>query len=718
MGTAIKSGKGTTRGRSGDVPSELPRGLMSQAPSTPPASGDKPLLAPWDTPFAAPPFAAIRPEHFGPAFAAAFDEHRREVAAIAAEGAAPNFDNIVAALERAGRTLARVSAVFFALVGADSNEALLALEREIVPRLTAHWDAIHMNQALFARIAAVKENPAGLDAEEARVLDRYFVTFRRAGAGLNEAARRRLAEIGERLAALGTQFSQRVLADEQGYVLPLDEEQDLAGLPEHLRAAARAVAQERGVKSPAAITLSRSSVEPFLAFSRRRDLREKAFRAWIARGEGGTDDNRPVIAEMVRLRTEKAKLLGYPTWADYRLDDAMAKTPAAARELLEKVWAPARTRALAERDAMQEMIRAEGGNFALAAWDWRYYAEKLRQARCDIAEGEFEPYLQLDRIIAAAFETARRLFGITATARNDVPVWHPDVRAFEIKAADGRHLGLFFGDYFARPSKRSGAWMSSLREQDKLDGEVRPLVFNVTNFAKGAAGAPALLSHDDARTLFHEFGHALHALLSNVTYPLISGTGVATDFVELPSQLYEQWLDTPEVLKAFAVHHRTGEPMPDALIAKLKAARTFNQGFATVEYVASAIVDLDFHSLAEAEQLDPATFERMALDRIGMPEEIVMRHRSPHFTHVFAGDHYSAAYYSYMWSEVLDADAFNAFQETGNVFDPATAERLYRFIYSAGGSRTPDESYKAFRGRLPTADALLERRGLADAATA
>jgi peptidyl-dipeptidase Dcp len=447
-------------------------------------------------------------------------------------------------------------------------------------------------------------------------------------------------------------------------------------------------------------------------------LREKAFRAWIARGEGGTDDNRPVIAEMVRLRTEKAKLLGYPTWADYRLDDAMAKTPAAARELLEKVWAPARTRALAERDAMQEMIRAEGGNFALAAWDWRYYAEKLRQARCDIAEGEFEPYLQLDRIIAAAFETARRLFGITATARNDVPVWHPDVRAFEIKAADGRHLGLFFGDYFARPSKRSGAWMSSLREQDKLDGEVRPLVFNVTNFAKGAAGAPALLSHDDARTLFHEFGHALHALLSDVTYPLISGTGVATDFVELPSQLYEQWLDTPEVLKAFAVHYRTGEPMPDALIAKLKAARTFNQGFATVEYVASAIVDLDFHSLAEAEHLDPATFERTALDRIGMPEEIVMRHRSPHFTHVFAGDHYSAAYYSYMWSEVLDADAFNAFQETGNVFDPATAERLYRFIYSAGGSRTPDESYKAFRGRLPTADALLERRGLADAATA
>ena len=700
---------------------------MTEVSASHPASGDNPLLAAWDTPFAAPPFAAIRPEHFGPAFETAFAEHRAEVAAIAAEAAAPTFANTIAALERAGRTLSRVSAAFFALVGAHSNEAILALERDVVPRLAAHWDAIHMNQALFRRIAAIKTEAAGLDAEQTRVLDRYFTTFRRAGAGLDAAARGRLAAIGERLATLGTQFSQRVLADEQGYALPLDSEDDLAGLPEHLRAAARAAAQERGLASPATVTLSRSSVEPFLTFSRRRDLREKAFRAWIARGEGGEggkggkgglSDNTGIIAEMVRLRTEKARLLGYPTWADYRLDDAMAKTPAAARALLTKVWAPARARALADRDAMQEMIRAEGGNFKLAAWDWRYYAEKLRRERCDLAEGEIEPYLRLDRMIEAAFETARRLFGITATPRNDVPAWHPDVRAWEIRAADGRHLGLFFGDYFARPSKRSGAWMSTLREQDKLDGEVRPLVFNVMNFARGADGGPALLSFDDARTLFHEFGHALHALLSDVTYPLISGTGVATDFVELPSQLYEQWLDTPEILKTFAVHYRTGEPMPDALIAKLKAARTFNQGFATVEYVASAIVDLDYHALETADGLDPAAFERAALDRIGMPEEIVMRHRSPHFSHVFAGDHYSAAYYSYMWSEVLDADAFNAFQETGNVFDRTTAERLHRYIYSAGGSRTPDEAYKAFRGRLPTEEALLRRRGLADAAAA
>jgi peptidyl-dipeptidase Dcp len=691
---------------------------MTDASSPPPAPGDNPLLADWTTPFRAPPFGAIRPEHFGPAFDTALARHRGEVAGIAGEAATPTFGNTIGALERSGRTLSRVSAAFFALVGAHSNDALLGIERDIVPRLAAHWDAIYMNQALFRRVEALRRDQSGLDAEEARVLDRYFVIFRRAGAGLDAAARGRLAEIGERLAVLGTRFSQRVLADEKGYTLPLNTEDELAGLPEHVIAAAREAARERGLASPAAVTLARSSVEPFLQSSRRRDLREKAFRAWIARGEGGETDNRTVIAEMVRLRTEKARLLGYPTWAHYRLDDAMAKTPEAARGLLSKVWAPARLRALADRDAMQEMIRAEGGNFALAPWDWRYYAEKLRRERCDLGEGEIEPYLGLDRIIEAAFETARRLFGITVTPRTGVPVWHPDVRAWEVRAADGRHLGLFFGDYFARPSKRSGAWMATLREQDKLDGEVRPLVFNVMNFSKGRDGEPVLISFDDARTLFHEFGHALHALLSDVTYPLISGTGVATDFVELPSQLYEHWLETPEILKSFATHHRTGEPMPDALIAKLRAARTFNQGFVTVEYIASAIVDLDFHSLEKADGLDAAAFEHAALDRIGMPEEIVMRHRSPHFSHVFAGDHYSAAYYSYMWSEVLDADAFNAFLETGNVFDRATAERLYRFVYSAGGSRTPDAAYTAFRGRLPTEEALLRRRGLTEAATA
>ncbi len=557
-----------------------------------------------------------------------------------------------------------------------------------------------------------------MTAEQLRVLERYHTVFRRAGAALDPAAKARLAQIVERLAALGTSFSQNVLADEQSYVLELETEADLAGLPEFLRAAARAEAQALGTTAKHAITLSRSSVEPFLQSSARRDLREKAFRAWIARGDkGGATDNKALIGEMVALRAERAKLLGFATFADYRLDDAMAKTPAAVRGLLQQVWAPARERALADRDAMQELIRAEGGNFKLAPWDWRYYAEKLRKARCDLDEAEIKPYLPLDRMVAAAFATAQRLFGLRFNERHDIPVWHEDVRAFEVTAGDGRHMGLFFGDYFARPPKRSGAWMTTLRPQEKLDADRRPLVLNVMNFAKAGDGEPTLLSFDDARTLFHEFGHALHALLSDVTYPMISGTGVLTDFVELPSQLYEHWLERPEILREFARHYQTGAPMPGDMIDKLVAARTFNQGFTTVEYIASALVDLDFHSLASAENLDVTAFEIAALAKIGMPEEIVMRHRPPHFGHVFSGGGYASAYYSYMWSEVLDADAFQAFQETGNVFDKATADRLREHIYAAGGSRDPAEAYTAFRGRLPTADGLLRKRGFAPAAT-
>jgi peptidyl-dipeptidase Dcp len=464
-----------------------------------------------------------------------------------------------------------------------------------------------------------------------------------------------------------------------------------------------------------AVTLSRSSVEPFLQFSARRDLREQAFRAWIARGDnGGKTDNKAIIAEILTLRAERAKLLGYATFADYRLDDAMAKTPAAVRTLLDTVWQPARARALADRDAMQALVREEGANFELAPWDWRYYAEKLRKQRCDLDEAAIKPYLQLDRVIEAAFHTAHRLFGLAFEERRDIPAWHPDVRVWEVRGSDGRHLGLFFGDYFARASKRSGAWMTTLRDQEKLAGDIRPLVVNVMNFSK-LADEPALLSFDDAKTLFHEFGHALHALLSDVTYPMISGTGVLTDFVELPSQLYEHWFERPEILRRFAVHYRTGEPMPDSLLRRVLAARTFNQGFATVEYVAAALVDLDFHLHEPAGAFDVTAFEKASLDRIGMPREIVMRHRPPHFAHVFSGGGYASAYYSYMWSEVLDADAFSAFEETGDIFDPATAAKLREHIYAAGGSRDPGDAYRAFRGRLPTPDALLRRRGLSDA---
>ncbi|HWM46139.1 MAG TPA: M3 family metallopeptidase [Xanthobacteraceae bacterium] len=678
-----------------------------------------PLLADWTTSQDAPPFGAIRPEHFAPAFARALAEHDTEVETISADPASPTFENTIVALERSGRLLDRVSSVFHALAGAHTNDVLLAVEREMSPRLAAHWTRIRLDDALFARIDALwgTRETLDLNAEQARVLERYHTSFRRAGAGLDAAKKQRLAQITERLAALGTTFSQNVLADEQSWTLPLEGEDDLAGLPDFLRTAAREAAEERGLPGKHVVTLSRSSVEPFLQSSRRRDLREKAFRAWIARGDNNDKtDNKAIIAETVALRAERARLLGYDNFAQYRHDDAMAKSPQAVRDLLMRVWQPARARALADRDALQALIQAEGGNSKLAAWDWRYYAEKLRKAHFDLDEGEIKPYLALDNMIAAAFDCAGRLFGLTFTPRSDVPVWHPDVRTFDVRGADGRHLGLFFGDYFARPSKRSGAWMTTLRDQRRLDGDVRPLVVNVMNFSKAPAGQTTLLSFDDARTLFHEFGHALHALLSDVTYPAISGTRVATDFVELPSQLYEHWLEQPQVLRGFARHHATGEPMPEALLGKLLAARTFNQGFATVEYVASALVDLDLHELASAESLDVPGFEREALARIGMPQEIVMRHRPPHFAHVFSGGGYAAAYYSYMWSEVMDADAFAAFAETGDAFDPTVAAKLRDNIYAAGNRRDPAEAYIAFRGRLPTPDALLRKRGFLPAA--
>ena len=678
---------------------------------------DNPFFADWTTPDGVPPFDAIKPEHFRPAYARAIAEHDAEIAAIAADPAPPGFANTIAALETSGRALTRISNVFHVLAGAHSNDALLEIEREIAPQMARHWNKIHSSSALFGRIDALMRDAgtADLTDEQKRVIERYHTTFRRAGAGLDETAKKRLAAIIERLAALGTAFSQNVLADEQAFKLVLQSEAELAGLPDFIREAMKSDAEERGLDGYV-VTLSRSSVEPFLQFSDRRDLRQKAFEAFVHRGDnGGPTDNKEIIAEMVRLRAERARLLGFADFAHYRLDDAMAKTPAAVRNLLDTVWTRARRQALADRDALQALVREEGGDFTLAPWDWRYYAEKLRKRRCDVDEAAIKPYLNLDRMIEAAFYTAGRLFGVSFTPRTDVPVWHPDVRVWETRDSGGQSLGLFFGDYFARPSKRSGAWMTGLREQEKLAGDIRPLIINVCNFSKAADGEPTLLSFDDARTLFHEFGHALHGLLSSVTYPKISGTNVATDFVELPSQLYEHWLEQPDVLRRFALHYQTGEPMPEELLKRLIAARNFNQGCMTVEYLASAMVDLEFHSLPSADNIDATTFETETLTRIHMPKEIVMRHRPPHFGHIFSGGGYAAAYYSYMWSEVLDADAFEAFKETGDVFDPGTAKRLRDTIYAAGGSRDPAEAYKAFRGRLPNADALLRKRGFADA---
>ncbi len=668
----------------------------------------------WTTPHGLPPFERIQAEHYLPAFEVALAAHAAEIEAIAADASPVTFAGTVAAMERAGSPLDRVAGVFYNLTGSHTNPELQAVERTIGPKLARHGSAIYLNPLLWARISAVDADAEGLGAEERRVLDRYRTRFRRAGADLDPEAKARIAEIAARMSELGTRFSQNVLADESGFILPLTGKYDLAGLPPFLRNAAASAARERGMDGHV-ITLSRSLIDPFLVFSTRRDLRERAYAAWTGRGEGGgATDNRALIAEIVALRAERARLLGFESFAHFKLDDTMAAAPEAAMALLRDVWTPARARAADERDRLQAIVRAEGHDFALQAHDWRHYAEKLRRAEHDFDESEVKVYLPLDGMIRASFDTATRLFGLTFEELADVPRYHPDVRVWRVGDPDGSEVGLFIGDYFARPSKRSGAWMSAFRSQERLSGVVTPVIVNVMNFARAPDGEAPLLSFDDARTLFHEFGHALHGLLSDVTYPLLAGTAVSGDFVELPSQLYEHWLEQPEVLRAHARHHETGAPMPEALLDKLLAARTFNQGFATVEYTASAIVDMTLHLSAEGEGgLDVPAFEADALRRIAMPPEISMRHRAPHFAHIFSSDGYAAGYYSYLWSEVLDADAFDAFREAGDIFDPETAGRLRTFVYSAGNLRDPREAYAGFRGRMPSIEPLLKKRGLA-----
>ena len=673
-----------------------------------------PLLQPWTTPFELPPFGDIKPEHFMPAFEAALAQHNAEIETIATAANAASFANTIDALEKSGDALSKVSGVFYNLASADTNDALQAVERDISPRMAAHYSSIYMRADLFARVAALyeKRETLGIDSEQQRVLERYHKAFIRAGAKLDAAGKARMAEIAQRLATLGTQFSQNVLKDESGWEMVLAQS-DLAGLPEPLRAAAAQTAQDRGHAGQFVITLLRSSIEPFLQYSARRDLREKAFKAWTMRGQnGGATDNTGIVKEMLQLRAERAQLLGYRNFAQFKLDDTMAKTPQAVRELLEMVWRKGADQANRERADLEKYAAAVGDTLTIEPWDWRYYAEKVRQQKHALDEAEIKSYLPLDGMIAAAFDTASKLFGLHFRERTDLPVYHPDVRVWEVTDSGGGPVGIFYGDYFARPSKRSGAWMSAFRSQEKLGRDIRPVIVNVMNFAKAAPGGQALLSYDDARTLFHEFGHGLHGLLSNVTYPMLAGTAVARDFVELPSQLYEHWLSQEAVLSQFA-RNTSGAAMPQTLIQKILGARTFNQGFATVEYCASALVDLEFHELENAHNIDPIAFERDVLDRIGMPQGMAMRHRTPHFSHIFSGDGYSAGYYSYLWSEVLDADAFDAFEDTGDIFNPAVADRLKKYIYSAGNRQEAGAAYVAFRGQLPSIEPLLRKRGFA-----
>lgn len=670
-------------------------------------------LTDWNGPLGLPDFTKIEDGDFSRAFGRALKAHKAEIEAIANNPKRPTIDNTLAALELSGDALERVSAIFWCKAGAHTNETIQAVELEMAPKLARHYSAISMNAKLFERIDSLYRRRArlDLDAETLRVLEKTWKDFVRSGARLDGKGKKRLAAINEELAGLGAAFGQNVLADESGWVLYLGRK-DLAGLPPFLVSAMAEAAEARGQAGHYAVTLSRSIYEPFMSFSDRRDLREQAFRAFTMRGQmGGASDNTGVVAKMLALRAEKAKLLGYQSYAALKLDDTMAKTPQAVLGLLEPVWSKARKKAAADEAQLQRIAAASGSNEKIAAWDWRYYQEKLRAEKYAFDEAELKPYLQLDNVIAACFDVATRLFGIRFEEVDGVAAWHPDVRVFKVKKANGRLLAIFLADYFNRPSKRSGAWMSSLQSGYRLGGGSTPVVYNIMNFAKPPEGQPALLSLDEAKTLFHEFGHALHGMLTDVTWPSVSGTSVARDWVELPSQLYEHWLTTTPILHRHALHAETGKPMPKALLKKMLAARTFAAGFNTVEFAASALVDMAYHEQPEA-PADPLRFEAETLRRLNMPEAIAMRHRTPHFQHVFAGDGYSAGYYSYMWSEVLDADAFSAFEESGDVFDPKLAKKLKRHVYAAGGSKDPEVLYKAFRGKMPSPAAMMKGRGL------
>ena len=665
-----------------------------------------PLLTDWDTPFQIAPFDRISDDDFAPAFEQALAQDLKDTLAVAQNPDAPSFANTIEALMATGQQLDKVLSAFYTIAGADSNAAREALMRDFSPKLSAHSSEIYSNKALFARIDALwaERGALDLDDEQARVLMLTHRNFIRAGAGLTGAAAVRMKEIKERLAVLGTEFSQNLLADERDWHMQLSDS-DMEGLPEFLTAAAKAAGSEKGVEG-AIITLSRSLVVPFMQFSPRRDLRERAYKAWAARGaNGGATDNCDLAREMLALRQEMAKLLGYPDFASFKLETEMAKTPGNVRQLLEDVWAPAKERAEQDAEVLTAMMHSDGLNGDLEKWDWRYYAEKRRKAEHDLDEATLKPYFQLERMIEAAFDCANRLFGLSFEPV-DIPLYHPDCRAWEV-TRNGEHIALFIGDYFARGSKRSGAWCSAMRSQAKLPKVQAPIVINVCNFAKSD---PALLSYDDARTLFHEFGHALHQMLSNVRYEMVSGTSVPRDFVELPSQLYEHWLEVPEILQSFATHVETGAAMPADLLDKVLNAARFDMGFQTVEYVASAMVDLEFHTKEVPDDIMQRQSE--VLDSMGMPPAIGMRHATPQFGHVFSGGYYASAYYSYMWSEVMDADAFAAFEEKGDAFDADLAQSLEANILSRGGSDDPETLYKAYRGRLPGVEALLKGRGL------
>jgi peptidyl-dipeptidase Dcp len=676
---------------------------------------NNPLLAEWTGPYGGvPPFDKVRPEHFKPALEYGMADNLANVERIANDPAPPTFENTIAALERASRVMDRVDTAYGVFSTTMNTAEFQAVEREMEPKLAAFRDKITQNEKLFRRIEAVYNSPqkSSLTPEQQRLTWLYWNNFVRAGARLQPAAKARMSAINQELAGLFTRFNQNVLADETDQFLVLNSEAELAGLPQSLRDAAAAAATSKGHPGKWVITNTRSSIDPFLTYSDRRDLREKAWRLFVNRGDNGdAHDNNAIISQILQLRAERAKLLGYQTHAHWRVENTMAKTPERAMQLMEGVWTPAVARVREEVADMQALANRERANITIAPWDYRYYAEKVRKERYDLDQNQVKEYLQLDKLREGMFWVAGELFNFKFTPISNVPVYHPDVKVWEVTdKTSNRHIGLWYFDPYARPGKRSGAWMNAYRPQERFERETTTIVSNNSNFVKGNPGEPVLISWDDATTLFHEFGHALHGLSSNVNYPTVAGTAVFRDYVEFPSQLLEHWLSTPEVLQRFAVHYKTGQPIPQTLVDRIKRADKFNQGFETVEYLASALVDMKLH-LAGDQKIDPDKFERDTLAQLGMPAEIVMRHRTPQFMHIFSSDSYSAGYYSYLWSDVLTADAAEAFTEAGGLYDREVARRLRDNIFSVGNTIDPAEGYRAFRGRDPRVEALMRKRG-------
>lgn len=704
-----------------NTPKNQPVATAQPAAAAQPAQAPNPLLQDWTGPFGGvPPFNDVKVPYFKPALEQGMDENLREIDRITASTEAANFENTIAALERTGEKLERVMTIYGIWSSNMNTPDFQEVEREMAPKLAAFSDQIYQNEKLFKRIETVYNSPekAKLTPEQQRLTWRHYTNFVRAGAKLDATAKTRLSEINQQLAGLYTRFSQNLLADEMNQTLVLEKESDLAGLPQSLRDAAANAAAAKKMPGKWVITNTRSSVDPFLTYSDNRELREKAWRMFVNRGDsGGEHDNNEIITEILQLRAERAKLLGYETHAHWRLENTMAKTPQRAIELMEAVWKPAVSRVKEEVADMQALAKKEGKNITIEPWDYRYYAEKVRKEKYDLDQNEVKQYLQLEKLREGMFWVAGELFNFNFTPVNNVPVFHPDVRVWEVKdKTSGKHVGLWYFDAYAREGKRSGAWMNAYRDQQRLIGDVTTIVSNNSNFVKGKPGEPVLISWDDASTLFHEFGHALHGLSSNVTYPSLAGTAVVRDYVEFPSQLLEHWLSTPEVLNKFALHYKTGQPIPQSLVNRIEKASTFNEGFETTEYLASALIDMKLH-LAGDQKIDPDKFEKETLAALGMPKEIVMRHRTPQFGHVFSGDGYSAGYYSYLWSDVLTADAFGAFTEASGPYDKAVAEKLRRHIFSVGNTVDPAEGYRAFRGRDPKTEALMQKRGFAKPGT-